>query len=64
MSQEPDYIVYQPPSPSVGGGPAEGVAPRPLTEGLWQQEALSILQMYADGERFSPLKPGPGEPTA
>lgn len=63
MSQEPDYLVYQPPSYS-GGTPVEGAPPRPLTEGLWQQEALSILQMYADQERFSPLKPGPGEPTA
>lgn len=62
MSQEPDYIVYEPPSPSLGSAPGNST-PKPLTEGLWQREALSILQMYADRDRFSPLKPNSGERT-
>lgn len=58
MSDQSDYIVYQPTAPSVGGGRATSEAEDrtyPLTEGLWQQEALGVLEMYSDKGKFSKL---------
>ncbi len=61
MQQDSDYIVYQPPAPSVSsvsrGGEADSSRSYPLTEGLWQQEVLGVLQMYRDS-KFSPVLPG------
>lgn len=58
MSQDADYIVFQPAAPAVGGTgalrEADG-APGKLTEGIWQQETLSVLEMYSDSARFSPV---------
>lgn len=56
MSEQPDYIVYQPTAPSVGSTRAGGEAGEktyPLTEGLWQQETLGVLEMYSDKGKFS-----------
>ena len=61
MQQDSDYIVYQPPAPSVSGVSRsqefDSNRSYPLTEGLWQQEVLGALQMYRDGG-FSPVLPG------
>ena len=60
MSDQSDYIVYQPTPPSLGGGRAISDAEDrtyPLTEGLWQQEALGVLEMYSDKGKFSKLTP-------
>ncbi|MBS2037109.1 hypothetical protein JST97_19130 [bacterium] len=56
MSEQPDYIVYQPTAPSVGSARPSGEAGEktyPLTEGLWQQETLGVLEMYSDKGKFS-----------
>ncbi|MFN8607967.1 MAG: hypothetical protein U0931_10570 [Vulcanimicrobiota bacterium] len=56
MSEQPDYIVYQPTSPSLGSSQANSEAGEktyPLTEGLWQQETLGVLEMYSDKGKFS-----------
>ena len=56
MSEQPDYIVYQPTAPSVGSPRSSSEASDktyPLTEGLWQQEALGVLEMYSDKGKFS-----------
>lgn len=60
MSDQSDYIVYQPTAPSLGGGRSTSEAEDkiyPLTEGLWQQEALGVLEMYSDKGKFSKLTP-------
>ncbi|MBX3172051.1 MAG: hypothetical protein KF760_31885 [Candidatus Eremiobacteraeota bacterium] len=54
--QSADYIVYQPTAPSVGTGRAASEAgdkTYPLTEGLWQQETLGVLELYGDKGKFS-----------
>ncbi len=54
--QSADYIVYQPTAPSVGTPRANaesGEKSYPLTEGLWQQETLGVLEMYSDKGKFS-----------
>ena len=54
--QSADYIVYQPAAPSVGTPRAtseSGEKSYPLTEGLWQQETLGVLEMYSDKGKFS-----------
>lgn len=60
MSDEADYIVYQPPAPTVNSSSSstsgEGRTV-PLSDGLWQQECLAVLQMYADKGKFSPVAP-------
>lgn len=60
MSDQSDYIVYQPTAPSVGGSrPTSEAGDKiyPLTEGLWQQETLGVLELYGDKGKFS--KPSP-----
>jgi len=55
--EQPDYIVYQPATPTVGGARPNGASDKtyPLSEGLWQQETLDTLQMYGDKTRFTPV---------
>jgi hypothetical protein len=57
MSEQSDYIVYQPTAPSVGQPRAVNEAGEekiyPLTEGLWQQETLGVLELYSDKGKFS-----------
>jgi hypothetical protein len=59
MAEQQDYIVYQPPAPSVGGArrtsEAGSARSLPLTEGLWQNETLNVLTMYSEKDKFSPL---------
>lgn len=57
MAQDSDYIVFQPQSPSVSGtsrtGETTSAPARPGSEGEWQRDALSVLQMYR--QPFSPV---------
>jgi len=57
MSEQSDYIVYQPTAPSVGTPRQTNEAGEekvyPLTEGLWQQETLGVLELYSDKGKFS-----------
>ena len=60
MAHQPDYIVYRPTTPTVTGGRPAGEAPAdkvyPLTPGVWQQEAVETLNLYADKEAgFTPV---------
>jgi hypothetical protein len=61
MAEQSDYLIYQPPSPTLGEvRQSTGTEPeraQPLTEGLWQQETLGVLQLYADKASFSPVSP-------
>lgn len=60
MSEDADYIVYQPPAPTLGTAQSSGETAQrsvPLSEGLWQQETLAVLQMYGDKGKFSPVTP-------
>ena len=61
MSEQSDYLIYQPPSASLGEvrrtGAAEADKAYPLTEGLWQQETLGVLRLYADKASFSAVSP-------
>lgn len=56
MADDSDYIVYQPPAPTVNAARSvseSGGAPVGLSEGLWQQETLGVLEMYSDKAKFS-----------
>ena len=63
MANPPDYILYRPAAPSLTGSRPGGEAPSekvyPLTAGVWQQEAVDTLKLYADKDAgFSPVKSG------
>lgn len=57
MSQDADYIVFQPAAPVVNSAAPRATEAKaaPLTEGLWQEETLATLQMYSDKAKFSPV---------
>jgi hypothetical protein len=60
MSNQPDYILYRPAAPVLTGTRPSGEAASdkvyPLTPGVWQQEAVDTLKLYADKEAgFSPV---------
>lgn len=59
MSQDADYILFQPAAPAVNSATRAGeigaTQPASLTEGLWQEETLAVLQMYSDKAQFSPV---------
>jgi hypothetical protein len=62
MAIQPDYIIYNPVTPDVKSPPrAEELKQEkvlPLTPGVWQNEATTILKMYDKKEgSFSPLTP-------
>ena len=63
MANPPDYILYRPAAPALTGSRPGGQAPSdkvyPLTPGVWQQEAVETLKLYADKEAgFSPVTGG------
>lgn len=63
MANQPDYILYRPSAPTLTGSRPAGEAPSekvyPLTPGVWQQEAVDTLKLYADKEAgFSPVTQG------
>lgn len=60
MVNGPDYILYRPAAPAVSGNRPAGqpVADKvyPLTPGVWQQEAVETLKLYADKDAgFTPV---------
>jgi len=60
MANQPDYILYRPTTPTLTGGRPAGEAGEekvyPLTPGVWQQEAVDTLKLYADKEAgFTPV---------
>lgn len=60
MANGPDYILYRPAAPAVSGNRPAGqpVADKvyPLTPGVWQQEAVETLKLYADKDAgFTPV---------
>lgn len=59
MANQSDYILYRPAvAPSPTGTRKAGEAPSdkvyPLTQGVWQQEAVDTLKLYAD-KGFTPV---------
>ena len=60
MANGPDYILYRPAAPATTGTRPAGQPAKdlvyPLTPGVWQQEAVETLKLYADKEAgFTPV---------
>ncbi|MBI2265928.1 MAG: hypothetical protein HYU64_12265 [Armatimonadetes bacterium] len=60
MTIQPEYIIYKPQVQEGDGRPLSAVKEKekvyPMTPGVWQNEALGVLEMYEKGEgSFSPV---------
>lgn len=58
IKKSSDFLIYEK-AQNQSVRPVGSTIAQPLTEGLWQKEALETLNMHAPGEgNFTPVKPG------
>jgi hypothetical protein len=57
MSQDADYLIFQPSTAALNAPQRTQLDTAPLSAGVWQQETVEVLQMYRDKAQFSAVQP-------